>query len=190
MKKLTFVLVLMIGAISAFAQKPVDFRINTESGFSDINSNQNIVVEFPGKSAAEIYNMMAVNIGELYYAPQELMYGVPGEYISVSCNVADFCKAGTTTWKGRYKLSFVIKDGKVLVLKPSVQEVSVMRNASTLRAEELSFTDFIMGYWYDKAAGKFKSSESDNMKNCESGVNKTINMILGIIPLNTIPANW
>ena len=119
------------------------------------------------------------------------MYGVDGEYISVYCTDTDFCKFGDTACKGRYKLSFFIKDGKVLVLIPSVQTVSVRTGAVTLRTQEFSFTDFIMGYWYDAATGTYKSSEAGNMKDCENAVNRTINTILGITPLNnTIPTDW
>lgn len=55
--------------VSSIAQNPIEYRINSYYGFSDPNGNKDIVVEFPGKSAHEIYTMMAVNIGVLDYEP-------------------------------------------------------------------------------------------------------------------------
>lgn len=59
---------------------------------SDPNGKKDIVVNFPGKTAREIYTMIAVNIGVLYYQPSEVMYGVQDALISVSGHSSDFCR--------------------------------------------------------------------------------------------------
>lgn len=59
----------MSAIVPTIAQNPIEYRINSYYGFSDPNGNKDIVVEFPGKSDHEIYTMMAVKIGVLYYEP-------------------------------------------------------------------------------------------------------------------------
>ena len=73
----------MSAIVPTIAQNPIEYRINSYYGFSNPNGNKDIVVEFPGKSDHEIYTMMAVNIGVLYYEPEEVFYGVSDAFISV-----------------------------------------------------------------------------------------------------------
>ena len=84
MKKLIVLCIAISAFVPANAQKPIDFRINASLGFSDPDGNKNIIVNFPDKTAHEIYTMMATNIGILYYEPNEVMYGVQDALISVS----------------------------------------------------------------------------------------------------------
>lgn len=179
----------MSAIVPAIAQNPVEYRINANYGFSDPNGKKDIVVNFPGKTAHEIYTMMAINIGIMYYQPAEVMYGVQDALISVSGHMSDFCRNGDQKWSAKYDLKFVIKDGKVLVLNPTIRNLT--EDKSTLySAKRLEFVDFVNRYWYNTEVGQFVSSESGNMSLCESAISRITNQILGITPLGLLPVNW
>lgn len=191
MKKFLIIVCFAISAIATvIAQKPVDFRINASLGFSDPNGSENIVVNFPGKSAHEIYTMMAINVGVMYYDPDEVMYGVQDALISVSGYSSDFCRNGNQKWCAKYDLKFVIKDEKVLVLNPTIRNLKEKTTSKLSAINQLSFIDFINQYWYNRELEQFVSTESNNMSLCESEVNRIANQILGISPLGIIPTNW
>ena len=61
----------MSAILTAIAQNPIEYRLNSNYGFSDPNGKKNIIVNFPRKTAREIYTKMAVNIGVLYYQPSD-----------------------------------------------------------------------------------------------------------------------
>ena len=189
MKKLIVLCIAISAFVPANAQKPIDFRINASLGFSDPDGNKNIIVNFPDKTAHEIYTMMATNIGILYYEPNEVMYGVQDALISVSGFSSDFCRNGAQKWSAKYILKFIIKEGKVLVLNPKVLNLTDNKTMS-LSAQKLTFVDFINKYWYNRELGQFASSESTNMSLCESEINSVTNRILGITPLGILPTNW
>lgn len=190
MKKLFLFFYFAVSAIvPAVAQNPIDFRINTTSGFSDPDGNKNIVVNFPGKTAHEIYTMMAINIGVMYYEPNVVMYGVPDALISVSGHSSDFCRNGDQKWSAKYDLKFIIRDEKVLVLNPTVRNLTEVKSPS-FSANNMGFIEFINLYWYNRELGQFVSSESNNMSLCESELSRITNQILGIRPLGIIPKDW
>lgn len=185
MKKLILCIAIFLGTFLGSAEaKSVRFTINTDHGFSTTDGSLYAIVEFPGKSAHDIYNMMATNIGLWYYQPQEVMYGVEDRFISVTTSESNFCSNGSQTWSAQYFLKFLIKDGKVLVLSPKVREVSA--NYST----KMKFTEFITKYWYDSTNQTFIESEQNNMILTEIVVNSTINTILGIISIDIVPDQW
>lgn len=179
-------MVLVMGVGMAFGQKAVEFRINPEFGFSDPEGKKDIIVNFPGKTAHQIYTMMAVNIGQMYYNPAEVMYGVEDQFISVCGYSSDFCQAGGFQFSAKYSIRFLIKDGKVLVVNPDIYSISSGNYASSRR--EFTFPDLIKKYWY--ANGQFISSESNNMSACEANMSRVVNKILGIEPVYRAPVNW
>lgn len=190
MKKCLIALCFAINTIlPVIAQQPVDFRINASFGFSDPNGSQHIVVNFPGKTAHEIYTMMAVNIGVMYYEPEEVMCGVQDALISVSGHSGDFCRNGDQSWSAKYHLKFIIKDEKVLVLNPTIRELTA-NTQPTWSAKKLGFVNFINQYWYNRELEQFVSSESSNRALCTSEINKIVNQILGIRPTGIIPETW
>ncbi len=190
MKRILFTLCLVICAIfPAIAQNLIEYRINANYGFSDPNGKKDIVVNFPGKKAREIYTMMAVNIGVLYYQPSEVMYGVQDALISVSGHSSDFCRNGDQKWSAKYDLKFIIKDGKVLILNPTIRNLTEDRALSKI-VSKLSFVDFINRYWYNQEVGQFVTSEASNMSLCESEISRITNQILGLSPIGFIPENW
>ena len=189
MKKIIFVMLLILGCGSIFSKDPVELRINTAKGFLSPNEKDFIVVEIPGKSVHQIYVDMAVNIGLLYVKPNEVMYGVEDKYISVRAHSNNFCNTDTITWEAYYKLEFLIKDEKVLVFMPSVESVE-QKNVPFLQKQKMSFPELITKYWYDKSIGKFIPSENNNMIACEDDMVRTINMILGFRQIKNIPEGW
>lgn len=188
--RIIFILAVACGFLSVSAQKPVDLRINTVYGFSDPDGNKDIVVNFPGKTAHEIYTMMAVNIGVLYYEPDEVMYGVEDTFISVCGSDNDFCRSGDNKWSAKYILKFIIKDGKVLLLNPSIKSLKTKDNSSYSYYKELDFIDFINQYWYNKETQQFITAESTNRRLCQDNITDIINIILGIKPMKSVPENW
>lgn len=190
MKRILFAFFIAMNTIfTAISQSPVDFRINASYGLSDPDGKKDIVVSFPGKTAHEIYTMMAINIGIMYYQPAEVMYGVQDALISVSGHMSDFCRNGDQKWSAKYDLKFVIKDGKVLVLNPTIRNLTEDKTPS-YSAKRLEFVDFVNHYWYNRELGQFVSSESGNMSLCESAISRVANQILGITPLGLLPVNW
>lgn len=190
MKRILCILCLVICAIvPAIAQNPIEYRINANYGFSDPNGKKDIVVNFPGKTAREIYTMMAINIGVMYYQPSEVMYGVQDALVSVSGFSSDFCRNGDQKWSAKYDLKFIIKDGKVLILNPTIRNLTENKALSNL-ASKLSFVDFVNRYWYNQEVGQFVTSEANNMSLCESEISRITNQILGLSPIGFIPENW
>lgn len=191
MRKIVLILTLFLSVISAAqAQTAVDYCVNNGCGLSDSNGKKDIVVYFPGKSAHQIYTLMATNIGVLYNDPGEVMYGVDDAFIAVRGHSDDLCTTGSQKWSANYTLRFVIKDEKVLILNPSITLKSKDYSLKKTVGREIDFVDFINQYWYDNNTGQFISSESQNMRSCELEISGIVNYILGILPSNTIPTNW
>lgn len=189
MKQLLVIIAICCGVVFASAQKLVEYRINTNYGFTDPDGNKNVVVEFPGKSAHQIYTALAINIGLMYNKPNDVMYGVEDELITVSGYSNEFCKAGGNTWSARYSIIFRIKDGKVLVHNPSIYSLTSNGYPITNR-KTLDFKDLIRQYWYDDNTGKFLVDQSKNMEACEARIMDIVNMILGVFPSGEIPSEW
>lgn len=192
MRTFFWALCFVMGAIlPAIAQNPIEYRLNSNYGFSGPNGKKDIVVNFPGKTAREIFTMMAVNISVLYYQPSEVMYGVQDALVSVSGYSSDFCRNGDQKWAAKYDLKFIIQDEKVLILNPIIRNLTLTerRSLSNLTSN-LSFIDFINQYWYNREVGQFVLSEANNMSQCESEISRITNQILGLSPIGIIPENW
>ncbi len=188
---LTIVLMSAINIIGfdCGAQKPVKLKINNWYGFANESGEKDFEVTFPGHTSHDIYSMMAINIGLCYYEPDDVMYGVEDKLICVVGSNNNFCQNGFQTWTGKYTLRFMIKDGKVLVLCPSIKQIT-QNGVELLKQKKMSFTDFISTYWYDKDNGDFNETEAHNMDRCENEMARIINMILGLIPVNAKAQDW
>lgn len=185
MKNLLLSLTCLLCICTSFGQTPVNFYINYQTGLSDKEGCKDIVVEMPGKSAHDIYTSIAFNVGLIYNNPAEVMYGVEDRLVTVAGTDSNLCHVGSESWRTSYLLRFVIKDGKILILCPSVR-----LRQSSLSSQQISFTDFINQYWYNKATDTWAAAEDANMLKCRQGINDLINEILGITPLGILPDQW
>lgn len=187
--RLGILLLMMAVAFGAAAQQPVKFVLSSGAHcFTGLPEKKDyIVVDFPGKSAHELYNMIAVNVGMMYYKPCEVMYGVQDAFIAVYNYEDRFCRPGSQNYfSANYTLRFAIKDGKVLVMYPLIQN---LKQGVGLGASSMSFFDFVHTYWYKN--GDFVNAENDNMVACETMINNLINQLLGLRGYSgELPSDW
>lgn len=195
MKKfLTFIL--LVCPILAFAQELVTFKLTPQANFVTASGEDFVVVPFEGKSAHEIYQTLASNVGSVYNDPSKVMSGVD----VASIKIRAFCDniylqkvmGIPHQWEGYYQLEFRIKDGRVRVSAPIVENdikcPSLSQNAFGGNTGSFSH---IVGKWFKN--GQPKEKEQKNIDNIETQMNYPINAILGLVGAasnSNVDDNW
>lgn len=182
MKKL-LILLLLVCPILAFAQELVTFKLTPQATFTSASGEDFVVVPFEGKTAHEIYQMLASNVGSVYNDPSKVMSGVDDASIKIrafSDNLYTQKVLGIPhTWEGYYQLEFRIKDGRVRVSAPHIEDAircpSLSSNA--IGGNTGSFAH-IVKKWFKN--GEVKEKEAKNVANVELQMNGAINAILGL----------
>lgn len=181
MKKLIVTLILFVTLILllpllAFAQE-VAFKLTPQATFVTENGEDFVVVPFEGKDAHQIYQTLASNVGSLFNDPSKVMSGVEDASIKVRAYCSTLCQKKvllTFNGGGYYQLEFRIKDGRVRVSAPYVE------NQIAFDSQPISYGDFptIVSKWYKK--GELKDKNKKDVMLVELQLNATINGILGL----------
>ena len=173
MKKILFIAVLCLTAVlSASAQ--VEFKLGPDGTFHMKDGRNYAVVPFEKKSAHEIYQTLFVNVAEVYRDPkQKVIITLDGSSVNIRAYdpKLTYAKMGENLG-GYYTLNFEVKDGKVKVDAPIVDE-NLTRSKDGVRDNDFSK---LVRSWYQEAT--IQARYADQVAYTEQEFNAIINGIL------------
>lgn len=193
MKKILTILLVFIPFIG-FAQNLVNFKLDSDASFISPDEKDFIVVPFKGKNAHQIYKMLASNVGTVYKDPSKVMSGVDGASIKIRAFSRQLFTQKVLgishAWEGYYQLEFRIKDGRVRVSAPIVEE-SIM--APTLEQNVFvahkGWFPALVKKWFKNGAPKEKDLQK--IEEVQTEMNGLINAILGLAgTTSTVGDDW
>lgn len=128
MKKLIVMMMLML-PMAAMAQDLVHFVLTENGMYQTEDGKDFVVIPFEGKTAHQIYQELATNVGSTYNDPSKVMSGVEDASIKIRA-FSDFLWFNKVLgiphgWEGYYQLEFRIKDGRVRVSAPIVEDIAM-----------------------------------------------------------------
>ncbi len=160
----------------------VNFKLSESGRFMSEDGNEYIVITFEGKNAHQIFQQLSVNVNALYKNPSKVMSVVDDASISIRAYDSSITYIKDLIQKywlgGYYNLNFQIKDGKVKVLAPIIDE----HMTKTVNGErEKDFSKMVKSWYKD---GALKDKFKAQVEYTESNINKTINEIIGSLSNN------
>jgi hypothetical protein len=188
MKKLLLT-VLLLFPILCKSQDLVKFKLQSNTTFQTLSGEDYVVVPFDGKSAHEIYQMLASNAMSVCTDPSEVM-SVEDVSIKIRTYYTGLYKKTvlmyTNLWGAYYQLEFRIKDGRVRVAAPSMEE---KLTCSTAKNAGLYYFSKLCKKWFKKN-GEIKETQLKNVLEVENKINSAINSILGLNVTSTTQDDW
>lgn len=176
MKKILFICFLFSTIVST-AQEKVFFSLQPDGTFlTEKDSSKYAVVEFEGKTKEELYKRLLSNINSLYKEPQKVLNTVE----NISINIRGYNKTitidksplnGETNYSGYYNLIFKLKDGKVRIDAPIIEE-----DIYYTLVDKTKFAYVANSFF---KAGKVKPKKKTYKTLTEAQLNVIINKILG-----------
>lgn len=178
MKKLLTILALII-PMMVNAQEHVRFILNENGEYRTKDGEDYVVVPFEGKTAKEIYNEIVSNVFSFYNDPNEVMSGLDGVSIKIRAISNKIVYAhptlmGRKRHSGYYQLEFKIKDGRVRVSAPHVEDKVWWVNHNNCR-EYSSFRKAVGSHFKN---GELKKKRADQYNVVVAEMNNTINTLL------------
>lgn len=128
MKKL-IAIVMMLLPMLAGAQELANFVLMPDGTYQTEDGKDFVVIPFEGKTAHQIYQELASNVGSTFNDPSKVMSGVEDASIKIRA-FSDFLWFNKVLgiphgWGGYYQLEFRIKDGRVRVSAPIVEDIAM-----------------------------------------------------------------
>lgn len=128
MKKL-IAIVMMLLPMLAGAQELANFVLMPDGTYQTEDGKDFVVIPFEGKTAHQIYQELASNVGSTFNDPSKVMSGVDDASIKIRA-FSDFLWFNKVLgiphgWGGYYQLEFRIKDGRVRVSAPIVEDIAM-----------------------------------------------------------------
>lgn len=127
MKKLLAIIIMMLPMLGG-AQELANFVLMPDGTYQTEDGKDFVVIPFEGKTAHQIYQELASNVGSTFNDPSKVMSGVEDASIKIraySDNLVmakPFGYVKDQPYGGYYQLEFKIKDGRVRVSAPIVEE--------------------------------------------------------------------
>lgn len=177
MKKL-IAIVMMLLPMLMWGQQTADsvwFDMQPDGMFLTKDGNGFAVVEYEGKTAHELYQMIASNISSAYNDPSKVMSGVEDTSIKVRAYCSSLVQKKvllTFNGGGHYQLEFKFKDGRIRVNAPYIERGIVY---DTQPPQYANFYD-IVTKWFKK--GELKSGDKVKYEVLNIKVNSFIQSIL------------
>ena len=173
MKKFLFIAVLCLSAVlSVNAQ--VEFKLTSDGTFHMNDGRNFAVVPFNNKTAHEIYTALFTNASEVFRDPkQKVIITIDGASINIRAYDPKLTYAKEGEYLGTYyNLNFEVKDGKVKVDAPLVDE-NLTRSKDGVRDKDFSK---LVRSWYQEAT--LQARYADQAAYTEQEFNAIINGIL------------
>lgn len=176
MKKLLAIVMMVLPMlVGAQTGNDVWFEMQPDGSFLTKDGKEYVVVEYDGKTAHELYQMIAANIGSVYNDPSQVMSGVEDVSIKVRAIYPNILtKKLIFNFDGRayYQIEFKFKDGKIRIDAPYIEETVIF---DTQPPKSDNFYR-IISKWYNKGELKDKNKVEYNVLNIK--VNTPIRLIL------------
>ncbi len=184
MKKL-IVMMMLVLPLAAMAQDLVNFVLKPDGTYQTEDGKDFIVVPFEGKTAHQIYQELATNVGSTYNDPSKVMSGVEDASIKIRAFSDDLIRAKPfgyvkdQSFGGFYQLEFRIKDGRVRVSAPIIEDRVEYRDIQG----EYTYGNF---YKYIEAYFKNGVLQDKKQKNYDIVVAKMNDIINSILHTSTV----
>ncbi|MDE5596133.1 MAG: hypothetical protein K2I89_11275, partial [Muribaculaceae bacterium] len=125
MKKLLAIVMMML-PILAWGQDFANFVLMPDGTYRTEDGKDFVVIPFEGKTAHQIYQELASNVGSIYNNPSKVMSSVEDASIKIRAFSNDLIRISLLglgqSLGGYYQLEFRIKDGRVRVSAPIIEE--------------------------------------------------------------------
>ena len=173
MKKILFAAMLFV-TMGLNAQSLVYFKLSENGLFVAEDGKDFYVVPFEGKTAHQIFQQLSVNVSALYKNPSKVMSVVDDASITIRAYDDGITYTKDLIQKfycgGYYNLNFQIKDGRVKVSAPIIDDKLDSNSGSVY------FISTAKKWFKD---GEVKSKSLAQVEYTEKNINKIINDILG-----------
>lgn len=200
MKRFLIVITHALFCTIALAQNEVNFILKEDGEFYTVDNNQNFqIVNFDGMSSEDIYNTLLSNINSIYNDPKIIVSNVNNTSIKIRaiftdiilCNLHNLVECMASA---NYQLEFRIKDGRVRVAAPFIEdglakeEISSYENTHKNRTADMS-TGFAS--FRKQVSKQFKKGVvKKKYKKYHDDTNKRMNALINSILNSDINDNW
>lgn len=179
MKKVLSILCTVCLSLACAAQS--NFKLNASGHFEALDGKDYIVVQFEGKTAQELYDMVRVNVGKVYNSAKDVMSTVENKSISIHALhtklFSDSYFLVAATYDCRYNLGFEFKDGKIKVTSPTLgMYTENWSNGKTMTGESTS--SIISDKLFDKKKNEPKKKKIKDIAKIEAYFNGLIDSLL------------
>ena len=174
-KYISFCLMLIISCLSVSAQ--VNFKLQSDGSFRTIDGEDYVVIPFEGKSTHDLFFILTSNTTSLYKYASKVMNTVQDNIVTIygRGNIFPYISICNLSFKVSYQLEFKIKDGRIRVSAPKVEDDAIMTcDAGTL---PVSYSEMVAKDLFDKN-GTVKKEGAVLVGCVEVYFNAIINLIL------------
>ena len=116
MKKLILIPLILL----SFMMNAQEKLVLTENGFRTVSGKDYIILNYPGKSQKELFNLFLTNLSAIYISPKDAINSVPNSMINITGFARNVCKKGYVHYDSYYTVVFQFKDGKVKINVPEM----------------------------------------------------------------------
>lgn len=170
---------LMMTSISGIAQ--VNFKLQPDGSFRTEDGADYVIVPFEGKNAHDLYINLTSNATSIYNDVSKVMNTVEDNTVKIrgfagSGNLFPYITMFNFSVEGHYQLEFKIKDGRIRVSAPLVEDAATM-TGGTDGPKAVSYSGMVSKHLFDKN-GTVKKKKVNDVASIEAYLNSIINRIL------------
>ena len=188
MKKL-IAIVMMLLPMLAGAQELANFVLMPDGTYQTEDGKDFVVIPLEGKTAHQIYQELASNVGSTFTDPSKVMNGVEDASILIraysDCLWYNKALGMTVCMGGHYRLEFKIRDGRVRVSAPIVEDP--IWNDTGGHRNEQKYAKMI-GKWFKD--GKVKDNSREKYNTVVAQMNSIVNSILHTTTVQDATEDW
>ncbi len=177
------VIILLISSILTWGQGLINFDLKPSGVYKSPDGKDFIVVPFDGKSSHHIFQEIMMNVNSLYKKPSEVVTTVEDKSIKIYAYSNEVIRARVLgmnyKYGGFFQLEFKIRDGRVRVSAPVMDEEVQCTNTEAL----------INGKFSNLAKRHFKNGviKNNTRKEDLAAVTEKMNMLINtLLNLNFI----
>ena len=164
------------------AQELANFVLMPDGTYQTEDGKDFVVIPFDGKTAHQIYKELASNVGSTFNDPSKVMSGVEDASIKIRAYanvlIYRFVIGAKQPLGGYFQLEFKIKDGRVRVSAPYVED---KLDAS------FKFTKLVGAYFKD---GEIKPNKQGDYNTIVLQMNNIVNRILYTSSTQEATEDW
>ena len=191
MKKL-IAIVMMVFPMLAWGQELANFVLMPDGTYQTEDGKDFVVIPFEGKTAHQIYQELASNVGSTFNDPSNVMSGVDDASIKIRAYSDNLVMAKPfgfvkdQPYGGHYQLEFKIRDGRVRVSAPIVEE-DVEYISYDHKRYDGTFSKLVSKYFKNGVLQEKKKKNYDAMV---ARMNSIINRILYTSTVQDANEDW
>lgn len=180
MKNKIILLLTLFVTFGAYGQNLEPFKIQRDGIFLTEEGKSFQVVEFEGKTAQELYDMVLLNAKRMFIPPKDEIS--ENEAVNISIGWLFEIPRGVfsfddyQTWTVRCYYSLTFKDGRIRVEAPRMDKYLVAKTST--KDISLLFGDAV-NYCYNKK-GEINPKRAHRLEAFEDGANTTLKALLGV----------